>query len=208
MPDKATVIVIGDEGVGKSALILQLCLAHFPRTHEPTADDNIRKRIIVDDEPCELDIIDTAGRDMYIPLNERWIAAGDAVVLVYDITDRESFAHLWKYYAQVQMIRSSRYPDPSKNECMPVILVGNKYDLRHSRTVSVKAGKGLAKELGAEYIETSARLDINIAEIFFRIVRKLRSQQRTGQQLLLEKKGIIGHHRPWQRLSNCKCTVM
>ncbi|KAL5355672.1 P-loop containing nucleoside triphosphate hydrolase protein [Aspergillus floccosus] len=176
MPDKVTVIVIGDEGVGKSALILQLCLAHFPRTHEPTADDKIRKPIVVDGKPCELDIIDTAGRDMCTPLYERWIADGDAVVLVYDITNRESFAHVWKYYEQVGMIKSCRCSDPSKIGCMPVILVGNKYDLRNAREVSVKAGVDLAKELGAEYVETSAKQDINIEEIFVRIVRKVRGQ--------------------------------
>ncbi|KAL4894792.1 P-loop containing nucleoside triphosphate hydrolase protein [Aspergillus ambiguus] len=217
MPDKVKIIIIGDEGVGKSALTLQslntqLCLSHFPQSHEPTADDCIRKPIIVDDEECVVEIIDTAGRDMNVPLTERWIAQGDAFVLVYSIASQESFQHVWKYFEQVREIKRSRSRSQSSgmdgDPLLPVILVANKHDLRDTREVSRQAGMGLARELDCEYVETSAKQDTNVEELFVQLVWKVRSQRPTGQQLLLEKKGIKTPSRLRKGLNMCKCTVM
>ncbi|KAF7588172.1 hypothetical protein BBP40_006109 [Aspergillus hancockii] len=195
MPDKVSVVVLGDESVGKSALVLRLCFDHFSGTHEATADDSIRKTTIVDGQECILDIIDTAGRKQYATLIEQWMRQGEVFVLVFDIASRESFTHVRKYYHQVREIKQdldeySATPPaahPGPPHYAPLIIVGNKSDLRRERAVSATEGMDLAGELGAEYVEASARDDVNVEEAFTKAVRRLRERQVEDDRALFSR---------------------
>ena len=50
------IVVLGDGGVGKTALTIQLCLNHFVETYDPTIEDSYRKQVVIDDEPCVLEV--------------------------------------------------------------------------------------------------------------------------------------------------------
>jgi len=84
----------------------------------------------------------------------------------------------WKWYSTSKTVK----PEPWQQESiqMPsIILVGNKVDLSiNERKVSSEEGKALAANIGAEFIETSAKTDINIEEAFSSIVRALRNQEK------------------------------
>lgn len=49
-------VVLGDGGVGKTALTIQLCLNHFVETYDPTIEDSYRKQVVIDEEPCVLEV--------------------------------------------------------------------------------------------------------------------------------------------------------
>ncbi|CAO3647980.1 unnamed protein product [Mucor hiemalis] len=65
------IVVLGDGGVGKTALTIQLCLNHFVEvnnTYDPTIEDSYRKQVVIDDYPCVLEVLDTAGQEEYTAL--------------------------------------------------------------------------------------------------------------------------------------------
>ncbi|KAE8361833.1 ras family-domain-containing protein [Aspergillus caelatus] len=222
MPDKVKVVIVGDEGVGKSALILRLCFDHFSNTHEATADDSIRKSTVVDGKECELDIIDTAGREQYATLIEEWIRQGEVFVLVFDVASRESFTHVRKYYDQVRKIKEivddhsinppATHPGPP--HFAPLILVGNKSDLQHKRAVSESEGMGLAKELCGEYVEASARDNVNVEAAFNHAVRKIRKRRYEADHSLFSQADgtatTTKRYRPFHRRhpGSCNCVIL
>ena len=63
-----------------------------------------------------------------------------------------------------------------ENLNVPMILVGNKCDLEDERVVSTNQGHNLGKEFNCEYIETSAKLKINVNEIFFSLIRQINNK--------------------------------
>ncbi|KRX98424.1 Ras-related protein Ral-A, partial [Trichinella pseudospiralis] len=65
------VIMVGSGGVGKSALTLQFMYDEFVEEYEPTKADSYRKRIVLDGEECQIDILDTAGQEDYSAISEQ-----------------------------------------------------------------------------------------------------------------------------------------
>jgi len=59
------VIMVGSGGVGKSALTLQYMYGDFVEEYDPTKADSYRKKITLDNQPCQIDILDTAGQEEY-----------------------------------------------------------------------------------------------------------------------------------------------
>lgn len=51
------IVVLGDGGVGKTALTIQLCLNHFVETYDPTIEDSYRKQVVIDDQACIMEIL-------------------------------------------------------------------------------------------------------------------------------------------------------
>ncbi|KAJ2237099.1 RAS2 protein [Coemansia sp. RSA 455] len=68
LPDSATFVPAGG-----TALTIQLCLNHFVETYDPTIEDSYRKQVVIDDQPCVLEVLDTAGQEEYTALRDQWI---------------------------------------------------------------------------------------------------------------------------------------
>ena len=143
-----------------------------------------------------LEVLDTAGQEEYTALRDQWIRDGEGFVLVYSITSRSSFTRINKFYQQIKMVKESassgsptgatylssslNSPVASSSGPVPVMLVGNKSDKAVERAVSSQEGYALAKELGCEFVEASAKNCINVEKAFYDVVRLLR-QQRQAQ---------------------------
>ena len=111
--------------------------------------------IQIDTEVCkgkEFKILDTAGEEDYQNLLDEWITSANGFILMFAINDRETFESL---KSKVKRIK--------KNEAdkLPIVLVGNKYDLKDQRTVSEEEAKEFANSINAKYYETSALNDAN-----------------------------------------------
>jgi GTPase KRas protein len=181
--------------------IFQLCLNHFVETYDPTIEDSYRKQVVIDQQSCMLEVLDTAGQEEYTALRDQWIRDGEGFVLVYSITSRNSFSRIQKFHAQVQRVKESgsassptgpSYLPPTLNSPsfgpVPVMLVGNKADKHHEREVSSQEGQALAKELGCEFVEASAKNCINVEKAFYDVVRLLRRQRQMGPSRQLDRK--------------------
>jgi len=182
-------VVLGDGGVGKTALTIQLCLNHFVETYDPTIEDSYRKQVQIDGQSCMLEVLDTAGQEEYVSLRDQWIRDGEGFVLVYSISSRASFQRIKKFYSQIQRVKESAqagsptYPgspslsNPVASGPAPVMLVGNKCDRVTEREVSTQEGAALARELSCEFVEASAKNCVNVEKAFYDVVRQLRRQR-------------------------------
>lgn len=171
---------------------------HFVETYDPTIEDSYRKQVVIDQQPCVLEVLDTAGQEEYTALRDQWIRDGEGFVLVYSITSRASFTRIHKFYQQIKMVKesantgsptgpgylSSSFGSPppfNQSGPVPVMLVGNKSDKAIERAVSSQEGHAMAKELGCEFVEASAKNCINVEKAFYDVVRLLRQQRQQSQ---------------------------
>lgn len=183
----------------------QLCLNHFVETYDPTIEDSYRKQVVIDNQTCMLEVCDTAGQEEYTALRDQWIRDGEGFVLVYSITSRASFQSVQKVHNQIQRVKESETSHSSKlpgtsvtasndsGACglVPVMLVGNKIDRVTEREVSTQEGSALAKQMGCNFIEASAKNCMNVEKAFYDVVRLLR-KQRHAQGRHKRTEGSVG----------------
>ncbi|XP_068778538.1 GTP-binding protein Rit1 isoform X4 [Struthio camelus] len=89
-------VMLGAGGVGKSAMTMQFISHRFPEDHDPTIEDAYKIRIRIDDEPANLDILDTAGQAEFTAMRDQYMRAGEGFIICYSITDRRSFHEVSK----------------------------------------------------------------------------------------------------------------
>lgn len=160
------VVVLGDGGVGKTALTIQCVSNHFVEYYDPTIESAYRRQVVIDEEACLLDILDTAGQEEFSALRAQWIRSGEGFVLIYAVTSRSSFE-------QVDMLRQKILQAKDQDK-VPMVLVGNKCDLESERQVTTMEGKELAKMWNCPFYEASAFNRHNVDEAFFQAVREIR----------------------------------
>ncbi|KAI7906405.1 ras-like protein 3 [Cokeromyces recurvatus] len=160
------IVMVGEGGVGKSAVTIQFIQSHFVDEYDPTIEDSYRKQCVVDGECALLDILDTAGQEEYSAMREQYMRNGEGFVLVYSITSVRSFEQVQKLYQQISRVKDL--------DLFPVILIGNKCDMESHRQVPSYVGRSLAEHYGCQFLETSAKQRINIDEAFYGIVREIR----------------------------------
>ncbi|XP_012221584.1 GTP-binding protein Rit2 isoform X4 [Linepithema humile] len=155
------IVVLGDGGVGKS-------------------EDSYQKQAVIDGEAALLDILDTAGQVEFTAMREQYMRCGEGFMICYSVTDRHSFQETMEYRKLISRVRA--------NENIPLVLVGNKFDLQHQRKVTTEEGKALAEELGCPFYETSAALRQFIDDAFFSLVRQIRAKERPRRDPLHRKR--------------------
>ncbi|KAG1757326.1 small GTPase superfamily [Suillus lakei] len=195
--DSWRVAVLGDGGVGKTALAVQFTLNCFVETYDPTIEDAYRKQLIVDNKMCFVEVIDTAGQEEYATLRDQWVREGQGFILVYSIASRSTFERLDVFRQSMLKVKRQK----------PIfMLVGNKCDKTYEREVSREEGVALARTFGCEFMETSARTAYNVELLFTNLVRALRQTKR------LESGGSGGKQSDKQPkdggIKKPKCVVM
>ena len=157
------IAVLGKSLVGKSALTYRFISDKFPTEHDTTVEDQYKTIVNVDGNPCELEVLDTAGQDDYQSMLDTWIEFGDCFLLVYSIDDYDSFKQAKHKFERIQQLK--------KNEIYSVVLVGNKCDLPDtSRKVSKSEVENYGQNIGVSVIETSALNKVNVKEAFIDVV--------------------------------------
>ena len=151
-------IIVGDMAVGKSCLLLQFTDHKFRHQHELTIGVEFGgKNIEVKNKTIKIQIWDTAGQEAFQAITRTYYKGAIGALLVYDITRKETFEHIRKWYDEVKL-------NGSKEICC--ILIGNKKDLEEQRQVKYEEGKRLAEENNLLFLETSAKTAENVQECF------------------------------------------
>lgn len=164
-------VLIGDSGVGKSCLLLRFADDSFTETYVSTIGVDFRFRTLdIDGKQIKLQIWDTAGQERFRTITSAYYRGADGIIVVYDITHRESFEHVDDWLRE-----ASRY---AKEGVMKMI-VGNKSDRDADRQVSVEDGSQLADKNGMEFIETSSRNATNVDAAFRLIAQQLIQLKKT-----------------------------
>ncbi|CAL8076701.1 unnamed protein product [Calicophoron daubneyi] len=163
------IVVVGDVGVGKSALTIQYFQHMFPEDHDPTIEDTYTQNEQIDNEWCIMDVLDTAGQEEFSVMREQYMRKGQGFIIVFSVTDPQSFQRVQRFHTQILRAQD--------REFYPTILAANKIDLVQQRVISEEQGRGLAEKLKIEYMETSAKdPPVNVEKLFHDLVRIIRSQ--------------------------------
>ena len=160
---------MGDSGVGKSCIILRYIENNFSTNLMNSIGVDFKlKNIELDNKKIKLQIWDTAGQERFRTITTSYYKGAHAILIVFDITDRESFEHVRNWMADI---------DKFAKEGVLRILVGNKCDLENSRQVRKEEGNEIANKYGIKYIETSAKETTNIEDLFISTAKNLLSKQ-------------------------------
>lgn len=87
--------------VGKSALTIRLVTDNWLDEYDPTIEDSYRKPVILDSESAVLDILDTAGQEEFVSMQDSWMRDGKGFMLVYSITSRATFDEIESLYDKI-----------------------------------------------------------------------------------------------------------
>eukprot|EP00475_Leptophrys_vorax_P035975 TRINITY_DN5_c1_g1_i1.p1 TRINITY_DN5_c1_g1~~TRINITY_DN5_c1_g1_i1.p1 ORF type:complete len:193 (-),score=45.10 TRINITY_DN5_c1_g1_i1:57-635(-) len=166
------IVVLGGGSVGKSALTIRLVSDHFLSDYDPTIEDSYRKLVTIDGEGAQLDILDTAGQDDFIAMQDQWMREGKGFLLVYSVNSTSSFN-------DVQNLREKVLRTKNMDE-VPMVLVGNKCDLPdNERKISKQEGELLAAKWNVPFFETSAKKKVNNVECFYQVVREIKRMDKS-----------------------------
>ncbi|XP_042295921.1 GTP-binding protein Rit1 [Sceloporus undulatus] len=191
-PREYKLVMLGAGGVGKSAMTMQFISHRFPEDHDPTIEDAYKMRIRIDDEPANLDILDTAGQAEFTAMRDQYMRAGEGFILCYSITDWRSFHEVREFKQLIYRVR--------RTDETPVVLVGNKSDLGKLRQVSKEEGSALAQEFGCPFFETSAAFRYYIDDVFHTLVREIRRKEKEAVIALGKK--VKPQTSVWKRLKS------
>ncbi|XP_017513643.1 GTP-binding protein Di-Ras2 [Manis pentadactyla] len=199
MPEQSNdyrVAVFGAGGVGKSSLVLRFVKGTFRESYIPTVEDTYRQVISCDKSICTLQITDTTGSHQFPAMQRLSISKGHAFILVYSITSRQSLEELKPIYEQICEIKGDV-------ESIPMMLVGNKCDESPSREVESGEAEALARRWRCAFMETSAKLNHNVKELFQEL---LNLEKRRTVSLQIDGKKSKQQKRK-EKLKG-KCTIM
>jgi len=184
LPDNAVtykLVVVGEGGVGKSALTIQFFQKMFVEDYDPTIEDSYIQHVEIDRQVCVLDVLDTAGQEEFSALREQYMRKGDGFLIVYSVIDSNSCKTTRRFYNQILRVKDRK--------SYPMILVANKIDLVNLRRISEEEGRELAAELQIPYIETSAKSPpINVDAAFHELVRAIRRQNQNQSPVKKKQK--------------------
>lgn len=160
------VIVIGDSGVGKSALTVRLAEDVFYRDFSSTIAIDFRMHHMnYMGRNVRLQIWDTAGQERFQSVATAFYRGANGVMLCFDLTHRPSFAHLDQWMERVQL---QALPG------IPCLLIGCKSDeARTDRQVLYEEGAEWAKRHNMGYVETSAKEKENVQQAFEQITKAI-----------------------------------
>ena len=144
------VLLIGDSGVGKSSLLRRYVDNEYDDCFTSTIGVDFRFRNVrLGEDVVRLQLWDTAGQERFRTITASYYRGAQALLLVYDVSSAESFAHLQRWHDE-----SRRYAD------QPIaFVIGNKADLSAERAVSPEEAERWAAEHQCQYCECSAKAD-------------------------------------------------
>eukprot|EP00824_Muranothrix_gubernata_P021535 TRINITY_DN4692_c0_g1_i1.p1 TRINITY_DN4692_c0_g1~~TRINITY_DN4692_c0_g1_i1.p1 ORF type:complete len:279 (+),score=56.28 TRINITY_DN4692_c0_g1_i1:87-839(+) len=167
-------VVLGDAGVGKTCIVLRYTQGTFSADTQHTVGAFfLTKKMVMDNCRVKLQIWDTAGQERFRGMAPMYYRGAAAAVLVYDITQRESFKRVRGWVEELRQ---------NIEEETVLAITGNKADLASMRAVSWREAQEYADSVGALLTETSAKEDTGIDDMFKEIARKLIKQQETRTQ--------------------------
>ncbi|RXN04624.1 solute carrier organic anion transporter family member 2A1-like protein [Labeo rohita] len=143
--------------MGKTSLITRFMYDSFDNTYQATIGiDFLSKTMYLEDRTVRLQLWDTAGQERFRSLIPSYIRDSTVAVVVYDITNVNSFQQTSKW---IDDVRTERGSD------VIIMLVGNKTDLADKRQITIEEGEQRAKELSVMFIETSAKTGYNVKQL-------------------------------------------
>ncbi|NXT76640.1 RAB17 protein, partial [Zapornia atra] len=178
------VVLLGSTAVGKSSLAYRYVKNDFKESLPTVGCSFFTQTLSLETGTVKFEIWDTAGQEKYHSVCHLYYRGAHAALLVYDITHKETLnrAKLW-----LRDLEKEFLPDE-----IVIALVGNKTDLAAEREVSTEEGEEFARTKGLLFMETSAKSNHLVNEIFTAIAQKLlqREQEKASAPSLSRRSTV------------------
>ena len=163
-------VVLGASRVGKSSIISRLIYDNFEQEYYPTTGASFRYDKEIEETNYEITITDTPGQDEQDMFQVSYTLDVDGYILIYSVDDKDSFQQSKRIFDKLMDIVGPN--------AIPTILVANKIDLTEERVVSREEGKEMAQLMNIPYIETTAKDDQKVEDVFMELLEKIREKNR------------------------------
>ena len=163
------ILILGDSTVGKTAFIVRFCEGKFEEDSLTTIGlDSKVKFISRQDKKIQLQIWDTAGQERFRSLSKSWYKGADGILLMYDISNYDSFKHIKNWINDIKTNISIPF------EKLALIVIGHKSDLPDDkRKVDKNDIQTFENSHGIKIIEASAKIDKNVNESMIALIDKM-----------------------------------
>ena len=160
------IIIVGDQGVGKSCLAIKASRNYFEDFYSPTVGfEFVSFNVRVQDKIIKLQIWDTCGQEVYRSLISSFFRSASLAIIVYSIDTEDSFNNIEKW---LNDIKTQSNPD------IKIFLIGNKADLEDKRKLTKEQGEQLCNDHKlAFFMETSAKTGFNVQNVFIQVAKEL-----------------------------------
>lgn len=159
------VVLLGEGCVGKTSVALRYVEDKFNDEHITTLQASfLNKKLNINDKRVNLAIWDTAGQEKFHALGPIYYRMSNGAILVYDITDEDSFQKVKSWVKELKKMLGS-------DVCL--VIAGNKVDLERDRMVATEEAEEYAKQVGAVHFHTSAKLNQNIEQLFLDLTQRM-----------------------------------
>ena len=162
------VALVGDTQVGKSSIVDQWLRQHFSQYTKSTIGAAFYSRTLADlDCHVKLQIWDTAGQEKYHSLAPMYYRRATVIIVVYDVTQRESFERAKMWHKEVLRGEAGAL----------IALVGNKLDRQEERAVEREEAQQYAQQNDLCFLEVSAKANVNIEQLFVIVSHLVHEQE-------------------------------
>ncbi|MFX0134574.1 MAG: Rab family GTPase [Candidatus Hodarchaeota archaeon] len=160
---RCKLILFGNAAVGKTSIIDRYVNNKFEEEYISTLGYNVfEKSIEINENIVNFMIFDIGGQEQFVELRKKYATGARASLLVYDITNTESFNNIKNWHKDLVNFTDQAI----------FILIGNKIDLENAREIQKDRGEVLAKRIGAVgFFETSAKTNIDIDNAFHKLAQ-------------------------------------
>jgi Ras-related protein Rab-7A len=164
------IVIIGDCNVGKTSLMRRYVNNSYTEQYKSTIGiDFLTKNIKLNNKIAELQIWDTAGSERFYSVSSSFYRGTDACVIVFDLTNINSFNNLEKWIDDFILNCA-----PKDIDNFPFVIIGNKSDLViDNRKISFNSIRRFCENKNIKYFETSSKLNSNIESSFNYLINKM-----------------------------------
>lgn len=159
------IVLLGDQGVGKSSLVLRFAKGVFEPTEATIGAAYLTQTVTIKGRQIKFDIWDTAGQERYHSLAPMYYRGAQAAIVVYDLTKKNTFVRAQRWVNELRQLA---------NPNVLIALAGNKADMAaEARDVTVEEARSYAQEQKLMYVETSAKSGMSVSDIFLVLAEKI-----------------------------------
>ena len=164
--EKINILTLGNTTVGKTCFILRFTENFFQPIYLTTCGIDSKYKFITlsNSKSYKAIFYDTAGQERHRSISLNQIKSADGILLMYDVTNQDSFNAIKGWMDNIREIKGNNFP---------VILVGNKIDLKEERKISQLNGQNLADSYGISFYEISNKTGENVEEATLDLINKI-----------------------------------
>ena len=163
------ICLLGEANVGKTSLVYRFIENKFRDNYKSTLGVNLLKKDLNIENygGVAATIWDLGGQDSFRSLRKLYLEGANGAMVIFDWTQKESFLKLDSWIQDFRLERESE----------PILLIGNKDDLKDKEKVSKKETLELARRYGLDFLSTSAKTGSNVEEAFKAVIRTILESQ-------------------------------